>query len=380
MYGILGTSLFYLGRRLLKLSIIQSSFLAIFAIFQVPLLRTTWDLHKDIFALTNMMFALSMLAGRTREWKSLVQALVFVILAVAADRMIGSLLCLSLAAYAVMTRRREVVMTAIVGAALFCTLMVASYGVPQIDIMSTTITNSHDMLQNPISQSYTPANLMILLAVTSGLIAAPAAIGFFAIKNVLLKIPLSLSLVGSFSWLLFPENSLLVADRWIILTGVFLSIFAGYGIIHLVVKKFKFSISSVAAGSIVIGAFAVIGVAYSLMPADNPFMLFSAAGAHIQNFGPLTMQFNSVDIQDNKNLLSAIAWLNKNTEPDAVVVGEAHWRGFMELYLADRRAYLYSDDPAALAAELQQQGKHTYLISAQGSPQTTFTIKDMRIR
>ena len=58
-------------------------------------------------------------------------------------------------------------------------------------------------------------------------------------KNNLLKIPLILSLIGSFSWLLFPDNNLLVADRWIVLSGILLSFFAGYGIILFLVKKLK---------------------------------------------------------------------------------------------------------------------------------------------
>ncbi|MDQ3872695.1 MAG: hypothetical protein M3258_03680 [Thermoproteota archaeon] len=53
------------------------------------------------------------------------------------------------------------------------------------------------------------------------------------------------------------------------------------------------------------------------------------------------MQFNSVDIQDSKNLLLAIAWLNENTEDNSVIVGEKHCRGFMEPYLVDGRTYLF---------------------------------------
>jgi hypothetical protein len=49
MFGIFGTSLYYLGRSLLKLGINQSVFLAAFVIFQTAVLRTAWDLDKDIF-------------------------------------------------------------------------------------------------------------------------------------------------------------------------------------------------------------------------------------------------------------------------------------------------------------------------------------------
>jgi len=116
------------------------------------------------------------------------------------------------------------------------------------------------------------------------------------------------------------------------------------------------------------------------MPHDSPFILYGAARAYIQNFGPVTMQFNSLDINDNNNLLSAIVWLNENTEHDAIIVGQKHWRGFMELYLEDGRTYLSSDDPSTLAAAIEEQGRHAYLILAKGSLQTTFTIEDMSRR
>jgi hypothetical protein len=378
MAGIFGMSLFYLGRNLLKLGISHSAFLAIFAIFQVPVLRTMWDLHKDIFALTTMMFAFSLLGRKDAGWKALAQTMALATLTVAADRMIGALFCLSLAVYAVMTRRRDIILTAILGIGLFCALMVASYGIPDIDTgIITMTTHTSSMSQNEASEFYRPTNLVILFAVMNGLIAAPAAIGFFTMKNSLLKIPLLVSLVGSFSWLVFPENSLLVADRWIVLSGVFLSVFAGYGIIRVLVKKLKPSLCSVVAGSL-LAAFAIVGLAYAVMPHDSPFILYGAARPYIQNFGPVTMQFNSLDIEDNKNLLSTIVWLNKNTEPDAMIVGEKHWRGFMELYLADGRTYVPSNDPFTLAAALEKQGKPTYLISVEAGLHTNFTIEDMR--
>jgi hypothetical protein len=369
MAGIFGMSLFYIGRILLKLGITQSAFLAIFAIFQVAILRTMWDLHKDIFSLTTMMFALCLLARKDATWKSFAQTLALATLTVATDRMIGILFCVSLGAYAIITRRRDVILTASFSIGIFSALMVASYQISDNNTMGTGNSTS----QNMTPEFYTPTNLFMLLAIINGLIAVPAAIGFFIMKNSLLKIPLLVSVVGSFSWLAFPENSVLVADRWIVLTGIFLSVFAGYGILY-VIKKAKSRISSILAGSILAG-FAVIGLAYSVMPHDSPFILYGAARANIEKFGPVTMQFNSLDIGDNSNLVSAIIWLNENTERDAIIVGEKHWRGFMDIYLEDGRTYVSSDDPSAVAVALEKQGKSVYMILAKGSFHTTFTIE-----
>lgn len=372
VFGAFGLSLYYLGRSLLKLSINQSVFLALFAVVQMAVLRTAWDLHRDVFALTAMMFVLSILGRRDAGWKWVAVAIVLAALAVAADRMVGALLCISLAAFAVMTRRRDIIAVSILAAGLFSALIIASYAA--LGTGSGGIEVSVE--KTPVF--YNPQNLLILFAVVNGLLFAPAAIGFLRMKSGLLKIPLLVSLAGSFSWLAAPDVSLFVADRWVILAGIFLSIFAGYGILQ-VSKSLKPGLSIAVAGS-ALAAFAAIGLAYAVMPYDSPFVLFGAMRSSIEDFGPVTMQFNSLDIQDNSKLLSAIDSINRNTEQDAVIVGEKHWRGFMELHLEDGRTYRFSDNPPALALALEMQGKHAYQFRSDGGSPVMFAVEDVAIR
>lgn len=372
MFGIFGTTLYYLGRSLLKLGIGPSIFLTVFVIFQMAVLRTAWDLHKDIFALAAMMFVFSLLGRRDVGWKGIVAILVFAALTVAADRMIGVLFCVSLAAYAVITRRKDVVLISIFAAGLFSILMAASY------TGSDTGAGSIELSTEKTPAFYNPQNLLVLFAVVNGLLGVPAAIGFLYMKSGLLKIPLLASLAGSLSWLALSGTSLLLADRWIILSGIFLSIFAGYGILHIV-RNQKPRISSAIAGCI-LAAFAAIGLAYAIMPYDSPFVLYGSARAEIEDFAPVTMQFNSLDIHDNDKMVSAIAWINHNTEQDAVIVGEKHWRGFMELYLEDERTYRFSNSPENLAKALAMRGEHAYLIRADSTSPAMFAIEDVAIR
>ncbi len=208
------------------------------------------------------------------------------------------------------------------------------------------------------------------------LVAAPATIGFLYMQSKLLKISLLVSLTGSFSGIAFPENNLLAADRWIVLTGVFLSIFGGYGILRLV-NKLKLNLSAIVACLIIL-AYGGVGLAYALMPYDSPFILYGALRSYITHFAPVSMQFNSLDIQDNTNLLSAIAQINENTEYNAIIVGEPQWRGFMELYLRDDMIYHFSNDPVALATLFEQQGRQVYLVKAEGNPKTSFTIENIQ--
>ncbi len=373
MTGIFGISLFYLGRNLLKLGISHSAYIAIFAIVQLAVLRTTWDFHRDIFALTIMMFVFSLLVRKNGGWMPLALILVLTTLTVAADRMVGALFSVSLVVYAIVTRRREVALTGILALGMFCALTLSSQSTPDIKtITSTEIPQNNSELK----EFYNPANLLIFFVVINGLLVAAAAIGFLNMKNTLLKIPLLVCLTGSFSWLAFPENRYLLADRWIILAGIYLSVFAGYGILHLIrnLKK-KFSIAG-----FILGAFAVLGVSYTVIPHHSASALYGIIGLHSKNLPPVTMQFNSIDVEDNDDLLSTIAWINKNTEQDALIVGESHLRGFMELYLEDNRTYHFSEDPQTFAETLMNRGQQVYLIEFNSTSSPIFVVKNISNR
>jgi hypothetical protein len=371
--GIFGVSLFYIGRILLNLKIIQSLFLATFTVLQMAVLRTFWDLHRDVMALAAMLFVFCLLGRNDTGWKVLSITLALTAIAVAADRMIGALLCVSLAAHLIITRRKDVALVAILAISLFSILMVSSY---QLGYPNSNTSTDDGTSQINTPEFYSRENLLIFFLVVNCLVAAPATIGFLYMQNRLLKIPLLVSLAGSFSWLVFPENSLLAADRWIILAGIFLSIFGGYGSLHLV-NKLKLNLSTIFACSIIV-AFTGVGLAYALMPYDSPFILYGAVRNYITYFAPVTMQFNSLDVQDNNNLLLAIEQINENTEHNAIIVGEPQWRGFMELYLRDDRIYHFSNDPLALVTLLEQQGHHVYLIKAEGNLQTSFRIENIQ--
>jgi len=376
MTGIFGISLFYLGRNVLKLGIGHSSYIAIFAIVQLAVLRTTWDFHRDIFALTIMMFVFSLLSRKNAGWKSLTIILVLTTLTVAADRMVAGLFSVSLVVYAILTRRREVALTGVLAIGMFCALAVSTQSAPDIKTITSTEIPQNN---NELKEFYNPADLLISFVVINGLLVAAAAIGFLKMKNsLLLKIPLLVCLLGSFSWLVFPENRYLLADRWIILAGIFLSVFAGYGILHLVrnLKK-RFTIAG-----FILGAFVVLGVSYAVVPYHSASALYEILGLHhSENLPPLTMQFNSIDVEDNDDLLSAIAWINKNTEQNALIVGESHLRGFMEVYLENNRTYYFSEDPQTFAEKnLMNRGQQIYLIEYNSTSSPVFVVKDISNR
>src|SRR6185436_367465 len=93
-------------------------------------------------------------------------------------------------------------------------------------------------------------------------------------------------------------------------------------------------------------------------------------------FSPVSMQFNVVDIKDNGKLLSTIEWINHNTDRDAIIIGEKHWRGLMELHLDGKRSFLYSDSPKVLAETLDKRGEHVFLLEIDNGSKNLFSVRE----
>jgi hypothetical protein len=347
-FGFFALSVYYLGKKLFRLSAWESVFITIFAIVQIAVLRTTWDLHRDILALS-LMFVIFGFTARKNSLLALAILAAICCLTVATDRMVGLVLSLSLIAGAIARRNRDLTILASISTALFLSLLVPSMVMP----------SEASSVGTPSSIAQTPAlNYLVLFAVLNSIVAVPAIFGFNKSKNVLLATPFIVSGIGSLTWLAFANPDFIVPERWAILFGIFASVFSGYFIVDRL-KRYRNRLISATA---ILSAFAVIGLAYAVLPYDKPFFLLAITKTYVENFMPITMQFNALDVDDNNELLMTIREINERTEPDAVIVGAKHWRGFMQLHLSDERIYRFSDDPQTLGLSHAQQGSDVYIL------------------
>ena len=374
-FGFFSAVIFAASRSLMKQSVGWSIFLAIFVMFQLAVLRASWDEHRDIFALSTAILVF-VLIGRRRDvgWKTIALGIFLSGVTAATDRQIGALFCATILIYSLIVRTRAAIACTIAALMIFTLLFLFSGNNGWIwnriqDHLA--LPGTPDASLPETVTSYGPTNLMLYFLVMGALLVPTAIIGF-AKTHSLLKIGLLITIAASFSWIIFPNAETLVANRWITLAGIFLSIFSGHGIIKLL-GKVKYSASLAAA---VLSFFMAAGLGFALLPYDAPFFPFAATRDNIQDFSPVTMQFNSLQLKDNDNMISAIAWINNNTEHDAAIVGQKHWLGFMQLYLKGERSYHFSDNPQALAEALKGQGKHVYLVQFDGSSPAVFTVID----
>lgn len=348
LYGFFSVSLFIMSRRLFGLGEFYSLYLTLFVIFQLPVLRTAWDLHKDILSLTLFMIAISLIFPLRPKigWYSLICSSIVASVAVTLDKMIGALLVGSFLIYGFVVRSKYISLLSLIIVGFFAAAIASDYGsIGQPFNVSSEYSETNLLSQN--SEPYSPKSLLTLFLVVNCPLLVPAGFGLIYSDNRLLKIAVAISAIGSFSWVIFPDMRAIAADRWIFVLGIFLSIFAGYGIVRYAQTKIhpRFRRRLLC---LILGSSIILGLTYETMPYHIASFSENMLGQSIEPFGPATMQFNSIAVKDTGELLKTINWINENVPKDAIIIGEKHWRGWMEIKLQEDRSFLYYSDTSGI--------------------------------
>ncbi|MGH9977622.1 MAG: hypothetical protein ACRD8Z_17575 [Nitrososphaeraceae archaeon] len=358
IFGLFAVSILALAKAIMKKynnDNLYAVLISLFVIVQIPVLRTTWDLHRDMFSLTMMIFAISILI-RLRNTDSsrfpslaLVTCISFSVLSVVADRMVGVWLigvyCISVILY----RERTIAITFIAALVSFLVLLAVSgdvYSIISSSIRSIAHTDvDYQILgkQVPSTDGYTQANLFSYFIALNIMLLPLGIVGYLQLKESFLRISLIVALVGSMTWLVFPYARELVADRWILLFGISLSIFAGYGFIktiQLMSTRLRNIYLRILASGMIFLIFAQFGIIYAVLPYEAQVSVIGLFNKNIQDFAPKSMQFNSVEADQSHELLDIIHWVNENTPARSKIIGSNDWRGWFILELTGNRSFV----------------------------------------
>ncbi|MDP9305899.1 MAG: hypothetical protein M3O68_06115 [Thermoproteota archaeon] len=343
LYGLFSLVIFAIANKLLHLDNLQSVFLSMFLIFQYSVLRTSWDLHKDLFAITLAFLCFYYIGHSPTTRKMLAVIMPLGILAVLADRMIGFLFSISLIISSIMRRDR------ILGfIAIFITIVFGFFLITNFDPISTNLQLASNT--DKINEIYNPINLIVLFLVINAILLPAGVVGLLKSKSTMnvFKIPFFISLVTSFSWVIFPNTSAFLPDRWITIFSIFLSLFSGYGFV-LLIEKGYFAISNKKLNNylVILIPFIFLGSAFLMSPNNSYLNIYGVFHPYISQYGPLTMQYNSISLPESRSLLSAIEWINNHTQEGSVIMGSKHLRGWMELELKGR-TFLFADNNTRL--------------------------------
>ena len=346
VFGFFSLTIFSIGRNLLRLDNLQSIFLSIFVIFQLAVLRTSWDLHKDMFALTLTFFSLLFISKIPNISKKLIAVTATLsIISVLADRMIGLLLSISLIGSSFVKRDRDLAIVVGIVIVIFGLSLQANHDNIGYNLKMVGSNNS-------INEIYNPMNLIVLFLVMNAILLPSGIVGFIRSKLIIFKIPLLISAIGSFTWIIFPNTSAFLPDRWIVIFSIFLSLFSGYGFITLIEnRRIALSCRKLNNYLIILIPFIFLGSAFAASPNNSYLNIYGTFHQFIGPYGPLTMQYNSISLPESRSLLSAIDWINNdtNTVEGSVIMGSKHLRGWMELELKER-TFLFADNNTKLLA------------------------------
>ena len=340
-YGLFSVSIYLL---LKGLNLKPTLFMTVFILFQISALRTTWDLQKDILALSFTFLIIYLILEDSKAYFFNIRIIHFgiiislVILTLLTDNMIGFLLIISLSIYFAIKKDIKYIIS--------LTIIIISI----ISFLVVVDNTKNDSLINSINhiltgnikenENYTPLNLGILF-IMMNILSLPLFIyGLKYLHELLLYIPLSMALLGSFTWIVLPYSAILLPDRWIIISGIFMSIFSSYGLIRLFSNykdkpNYKILLP-------IMSFYIIIGLFYMILPYDYAFPIYGIFAEYTHFFVPSTMQFNSIDIVDNKDLSIAIDWLNNHTNPKSIIYGDSYLSGWMKMLLKDKRIFQYN--------------------------------------
>lgn len=343
LYGLFSLVIFSIANKLLHLDNLQSVFLSIFLIFQFSVLRTSWDLHKDLFAITLAFLCLYYIEKSQFFRKVFAVIIPFGILVVLADRMIGFLFSISLIVSSIM--RRDKILGFI---AIFIIIVFGFFLITNLDPISTSLKLAGN--KDKINEIYNPVNLIVLFLVMNAILLPAGVVGLLKLKSTMniFKIPFFISLLASFSWVIYPNTSAFLPDRWITIFSIFLSLFSGYGFI-LLIEKGYFAISNKKLNNylVILIPFIFLGSAFAMSPNNSNLNIYGVFHPYISQYGPLTMQYNSISLPESRSLLSAIEWIHNHTQEGSVIMGSKHLRGWMELELKGR-TFLFADNNTRL--------------------------------
>lgn len=334
-YGLLSVMI-YLWSQRFYLSKIQGLFMTIFVIFQISMLRTGWDLHKDIFAIVIMLLVFYIITYKNRDSLiNLFLILSLTVLTLFVDIMISFLTFVTLIIYCTIHKKWIYLSSIIAITSITLTIILIS----NPHNTNPIISNINKLINEnfTIDIRYSQIN-MVLLFIKINLLNLPTFIvGLRYLKSSIFYISTIIVLMGSMSWIVLPNTNLLLPDRWIILSGLFLSIFSFFGLISLIYKSQK--LRNHIMFSVILSFLIIIGLAYMVMPNNQPFPIYAVFREHTDFFIPASMQTNVVDIDHNQDLLTAIEWINKNTQSNATIYGENHLKGWMKVTLKGNRTF-----------------------------------------
>jgi hypothetical protein len=354
LYGFFSTTVYLLGKKIMKQTSNMSLVFAVFVIFQLGTLRVSWDLFRDLFSLILFNFFLLMINNikeknnMTPPFISVVTIFSISVVTIFSDRMIGILLIITSFIFSFVYKQKYLFM---INAFFAFSFFFYFFAFDKVTFISGDADFLNKLL-NPLydKNAFSKLDMSILFLSLYGILIPLFIPGFLTNKfngnTLIIKIPLMVTAFFSFTWLFVPNYGYIVPERWMLVFGIYMSLIAvsGFFLImekHVVLRKRGIRKEII---FIFLFAFIVYGFLFAVMPYNTTYSLPSFFKENTRFIIPFSMVFNTLDVDDNHDLIKAIDWANSNTTNDSTIIGTKHSRGWFALFLKPTTHYLYLED------------------------------------
>lgn len=349
LYGVLGISIFFLFTHIIRISFLPSILYSIFVLLQLSVLRISWDLYRDLLSISLLNFCLILINLTSRNYKNNNHLIVsyfvifcIILISVFADRMISLLLVSTTFILSIACKNKYLFSISSLFIVLFFVYFVTFDNITVFSMESNIV----DTLINPLYDlnSYSTLEILVVFISLYGILLPFFIFGFLSKLSsfLILKIPTIITLVCSFVWIIVPNYEYLVPERWIIISGVFISIFAAYGF-SIINSSIKSSHLRQITLIIFFSSCMVYGFIFILSSYETTATIPSLFQELTQFVMPVVMSMNTFDIHQSKNIVQVIDWINDNTS-NSIVIGSIHWRGWFSLFLHNSHIFKYEEN------------------------------------
>ncbi len=352
LYGLFSVSVYLLSNKVLNQSYQRSLIFTVFVIFQLGALRISWDLFRNLFSISLFNFFL-LLVFTFKKNNTLgyfipnVSLFLISIVIVFSDRLIGILLIISSFVFSIIYKQKYLF---IINSFFTFSFLYYFLSFDKVTFVSTNI-DFFNILLNPLygKNSFSQLDIFILF-LSLYIMLIPFLIPGLILgrnrDNMIIKTPLIIAMIFSFTWIFVPNYSYLVPERWILILGIYLSLFAIYGFYLLIDFYFKTRQNILKMGIVFsfLSFFILYGILFIVSPSGTIYSLPTFFKEHTSFILPNSMNFNSIRINDSLSLLKSIDWINSNAPEHSIIIGSKHWRGWFSLFLNKTYTYLFSEE------------------------------------
>jgi hypothetical protein len=346
LYGLLGLSVFHFSKVHLKRTDPTSLFITAFVLLQIAALRMSWDLYRNLLAVSLLLITLTILSPPRSRTKGILVTGLLIVIALTHQLIAALFLLIILAVFVWELVRRELTLAKeslllLIPLLIFTILSVlVIYPTTMYEVSSNMwLFKSNTTILVPlgwfVAALYLPTAIPAIIgAGRNRFLVGWATVIIVILFLIIIGVPLGASLY----------------DRWALMLFIPLGVFGAVGLLSIgrffmgfLKSRVRFvqSHCKLVHGIILLASLLPYGTlawTFMITPISRPYWYFD--NPEIWNVGsgiPSTMQQNSIAFSDEQYVLSAFRWLNETMRNGDVLLTHSAFYGWALLYLRKDR-------------------------------------------